>query len=127
MSKNQPFVTFDHKKTQSRADKNHSFSRRCGFRFRCRDKIEPNLQSPNVHRTHSVLVESRFQRDSENTTLQRGVKTQPRNFCRVEEIDFLTFAKAIRTELLVSRQPLPPVRKCKLRVFAVRLAVACQR
>ena len=33
MSKNQPFVTFDHKKTQSRADKNHSFSRYCGFPF----------------------------------------------------------------------------------------------
>jgi hypothetical protein len=34
-----------------------------GFRFRCRDKIEPNLQSQNVRRTHSKMVESRFQRD----------------------------------------------------------------
>jgi hypothetical protein len=73
MSKNQPFVTFDHKKTQSRADKNHSFSRIAGFRFPCRDKIEHNLQSPNVHRTHSVLMESRFQRDQQHTRNQRRV------------------------------------------------------
>jgi hypothetical protein len=33
------------KKTQSRADKNHSVPVVTGFRFRCRDKIEPNLQS----------------------------------------------------------------------------------
>src|ERR1044072_3085850 len=73
MSKNQPFVTFDHKKTQSRADKNHSFSAIAAFRFHCRDKIEPNLQSQNVRRTHSNLVESRYQRDTQIITLQRGV------------------------------------------------------
>jgi hypothetical protein len=38
-----------------------------GFRFRCRDKIEPNLQSQNVRRTHSKMVESRFQRDNQLT------------------------------------------------------------
>jgi hypothetical protein len=34
-----------------------------GFRFCCQDKIEPNLQSQNVRRTHSSVVESRFLRD----------------------------------------------------------------
>jgi len=51
------------KKTQSRADKHYSVPAVAGFRLRCRDKIEPNLQSQNVRRTHSKLVESRFQRD----------------------------------------------------------------
>ena len=36
-----------------------------GFRFRCRDKIEPNLKSQNVRRTHPKLMESRFQRDQQ--------------------------------------------------------------
>jgi hypothetical protein len=45
MSKNQPFNTFGTKKAQSRTDKNHSVPAVTGFRFRCRDKIEPNLQS----------------------------------------------------------------------------------
>jgi hypothetical protein len=67
MSKNQPFSTFSPKKTQSRADKNHSLPAVAGFRFRCRDKIEPNLQSQNVRRTHSQMVESRFQRDQKLT------------------------------------------------------------
>ncbi len=68
----------DHKKTQSRTDKirlpHH------GFRFRCRDKIEPNLQSQNVRRTHSKLVESRFQWDNQNITLRHGVNAQAANF-----------------------------------------------
>jgi hypothetical protein len=51
------------KKAQSRADKNHSLPAVAGFCFCCRDKIEPNLQSQNVRRTHSKTVESRFQRD----------------------------------------------------------------
>jgi hypothetical protein len=63
MSKNQRSLRFGHKKAQSRADKNRSIPTEAGFRFRCRDKIELNLQSQNVHRTHSLLVESRFQRD----------------------------------------------------------------
>jgi hypothetical protein len=64
MSKNQPFhLHFRHKKAQSHADKNHSLPAVAGFRFRCRDKIERNLQSQNVRRTHSELMESRFQRD----------------------------------------------------------------
>jgi hypothetical protein len=50
------------KKAQSCADKNHSLPAVAGFCFCCRDKIEPNLQSQNVRRTHSALVESRFQR-----------------------------------------------------------------
>ncbi len=44
------------------------------FRFRCRDKIEPNLQSQNVRRTHSQLQESRFQRIT-NITLDRRRST----------------------------------------------------
>jgi hypothetical protein len=55
------------KKAQSRADKNHSLAAIADFRFRCRDKIEPNLQSQNVRRTHSKLMESRFQRDQQFT------------------------------------------------------------
>ncbi len=51
------------KKTQSRADKHYRLPAVAGFRLCCRDKIEPNLQSQNVRRTHSKLVESRFQRD----------------------------------------------------------------
>src|SRR5437588_5600217 len=31
--------------------------------YSCRDKIEFNLQSPDVRRTHSKLEESRFQRN----------------------------------------------------------------
>jgi hypothetical protein len=58
------FVT---KKAQPRADKNHSLPAVAGFRFRCRDKIEPNLQSQNVRRTHSDVVESRFPRGQQST------------------------------------------------------------
>jgi hypothetical protein len=47
--------------------------RRGGFCFRCRDKIEPNLQSQNVRRTHSKLVESRVQRDQKPTPNRRRV------------------------------------------------------
>ena len=52
------------KKTQSRADKHYSVPAVAGFRLRCRDKIEPNLQSQNVRRTHSKVKESRFARDN---------------------------------------------------------------
>jgi hypothetical protein len=74
MSKNQPFITFSpQKKLNLVPTKNHSLPAVAGFRFRCRDKIEPNLQSQNVRRTHSVLVESRFQRDQKLTRNQRRV------------------------------------------------------
>jgi hypothetical protein len=43
------------------------------FRFRCRDKIEPNLQSQNVRRTFPKLMESRFQRDQQSTANRRLV------------------------------------------------------
>ncbi len=46
-----------------------------GFRFCCRDKIEPNLQSQNVRRTHSSIVESRFQRDNKITLNPRHVNS----------------------------------------------------
>src|SRR2546421_11008159 len=68
MSKNQQYKTFwPQKKTQSRADKHYSLPAVAGFRLCCRDKIEPNLPSQNVRRTHSQLVESRFQRDQQLT------------------------------------------------------------
>ena len=73
----------DHKKTQSRADKNHSLPAVAGFRFRCRDKIEPNLQSQNVRRTHSKLVESRFQRDKQNITFRHSVKCANGKFSEI--------------------------------------------
>jgi hypothetical protein len=44
-----------------------------GFRFRCRDKIEPNLQSQNVRRTLPKLMESRFQRDQQSIANRRLV------------------------------------------------------
>jgi hypothetical protein len=44
-----------------------------GFRFCCRDKIEPNLQSQNVRRTHSKVMESRFQRDQQSSLNRRRV------------------------------------------------------
>jgi hypothetical protein len=53
-----------------------------GFRFHCRDKIEPNLQSPNVHRTHSVLVESRFQRGNQNSAYSPTVNAEKRSFLK---------------------------------------------
>ena len=80
-----------------------------GFRFHCRDKIEPNLQSQNVHRTHSVLVESRFQRDSQNTTLQRGVNTQPLDFAGPEKPIPWTFAEAFRIKQLALQQSMSTV------------------
>jgi hypothetical protein len=43
------------------------------FRFRCRDKIEPNLQSQNVRRTLPKLMEPRFQRDQQSTANRRLV------------------------------------------------------
>ena len=80
MSKNQQFTTFEHKKTQSRADKNHSLPAGAGFCFFCRDKIEPNLQSQNVRRTHSKLVEPRFQWGNQNITLRDSVNAQTSDF-----------------------------------------------
>src|SRR6266498_1375920 len=50
MSKNQHSCTVQAtKKLNLETDKNHVSV------FRCRDKIEPNLQSQNVHRTHSKV------------------------------------------------------------------------
>jgi hypothetical protein len=64
MSKNQPFIyIFSTKKLNLMPTKITALPAVAGFRFRCRDKIEPNLQSQNVRRTHSKIVESRFQRD----------------------------------------------------------------
>ena len=78
MSKNQPFVTLCHKKNSiSCRQKNHRLPVIAGFRFRCRDKIEPNLQSQNVRRTHPKLMESRFQRDQKLTANRRPVNTIP--------------------------------------------------
>jgi hypothetical protein len=57
--------------------KNHRLPVIAGFRFRCRDKIEPNLQSQNVRRTHPKLMESRFQRDQKLTANRRPVNTIP--------------------------------------------------
>ena len=86
MSKNQRSLHFEHKKAQSHADKNHSLPAPSRvFRFRCRDKIERNLQSQNVRRTHSNVVESRFQRDNHNTTLQRNVNTHLKVFAMPEK------------------------------------------
>jgi len=64
---------FEHKKTQSRADKDHSLAAIADFRFRCQDKIEPNLQSQNVRRTLPKLMESRFQRDQQFNANRRLV------------------------------------------------------
>jgi hypothetical protein len=68
------------KKAQSRADKNYSLSAVASFRLCCRDKIEPNLQSQNVRRTHSKLVEPRFQWGNQNITLRDSVNAQTSNF-----------------------------------------------
>ena len=76
----------DTKKTQSHADKTYGLPAITGFRLRCRDKIEPNLQSQNVRRTHSNVVESRFQRDNQNTTLQRNVNTHLKVFAMPEKL-----------------------------------------
>ena len=92
-------------------------------------------------------MKSRFQRDSQNTTLQRDVNTHPRNFFRDVKIDFLrtttqelqiearnrrllspeNVAEEFRNETLAHRQSYP--RLHDLRVFAVRravLTVACR-
>jgi hypothetical protein len=86
-------------------------------------------------------MESRFQRDSQNTTLQRDVNTHPRNFFRDVKIDFLrtitqelqiearnrrllspeNVAEEFRNETLAHRQSYP--RLHDLRVFEVRRAV----
>ena len=52
------------------------------FRFRCRDKIEPNLQSQNVRRTLPKLMESRFQRDQQSTANRRPVNAI-RHICAI--------------------------------------------
>jgi hypothetical protein len=59
--------------------------------FRCRDKIEPNLQSQNVRRTHSRLMESRFQRDQKNTPNHRPVNG-------IREIFLIFYEEAIPSD-----------------------------
>src|SRR4029077_8723752 len=54
-----------------------------GFCFCCRDKIEPNLQSQNVRRTHSKLVEPRFQWGNQNITLRHSVNAQTSDFLAI--------------------------------------------
>src|SRR6266403_3863838 len=67
------------KKPQSRADKHYSLPAVAGFRLCCRDKIEPNLQSQNVRRTHSKLVDPRFQWGNQNITFRDSVNAQTAN------------------------------------------------
>jgi hypothetical protein len=66
-------------------------------------------------------MESRFQRDSQNTTLQPSVNTQPRNFYRPGKQIFRTLAEAFPNETLVRRQLCP--RLHKFPVFAGRCAL----
>jgi hypothetical protein len=70
MSKNQPFFAhLGDKKTQFRADDK--------FRFRksCRDKIESNLQSPNVQERTPWLKESRVQRVCKVAWIEKDVNS----------------------------------------------------
>ena len=74
MSKNQPIL---HILATKKLNLMPTKSR---FRFRCRDKIEPNLQSQNVRRTHSNIEESRFQRGYKHNAKRATVKRIGANF-----------------------------------------------
>ena len=54
-------------------------------------------------------MESRFQRDSQNTTLQRGVNTQPLDFAGPEKPIPWTFAEAFRIKQLALQQSMSTV------------------
>jgi hypothetical protein len=80
MSKNQLLTHISgDKKTQSCTDQ-PAFAR--GYGGINGTKLSSNLQSQNVHRTHSQVEESRFARDQKNTTRRASVKSVAASSCR---------------------------------------------
>ncbi len=109
MSKNQPFVTLDHKKTQSRADKNHILPLLRVSVFIAGTKLSP-ICSPQMYiRTHSVLMESLPAGQLEYHTPARRQHTTSR-FLPGRKTRFSgAFAEELRNETLVHRTPLSTV------------------